>query len=122
FGVPIEPIDRTVDPVVEQREIKTYVYRLGLLPLYTLVVVIAGPQATGQFISTTDGIKGIIDRRRIPPHILERRDTLVAGNAITGTEFQVVHPGNRVHESLVRDAPCYTGRGKGTVAVFRAEI
>src|SRR5690606_29917946 len=96
----IEPLDRSVNHIIEKRVINTDIYRTSFLPSYAPVIVITGPKSTGKLTSRYR-IGRVVNARLKPPHILERRNALVSGNTISSPYLQIIHPGGVLHKILV---------------------
>ncbi|GFI58378.1 hypothetical protein IMSAG025_01833 [Muribaculaceae bacterium] len=96
----VEVVERTVDTIVKQREVQTYVPVLPLLPLEVGIDILSRSPHLEIFAvviiisEAAHGVDGVITS-----------EVLISGHTIVCTDFEVVDPCHVFHEILLRYTP-----------------
>ena len=127
-GIVVEQIDgllgidinRTAQAIVEHCPIDTYVELLGLLPLEVRIGVLANlerlcPRAIGVAMPAV-GVVVVHGERKVGRRWNDTR------HAVTGTELEVVEPGEALHPRFVDDVPAERCRWEVTPLVVGTEL
>ena len=134
FRLFIEPVERTVERLFEEREIETDVGLAGGLP-FDIVVTDLRAAETGRKDTATVGAGDVVRRTvRLTAVLIHTVvgvidciargsiDILVTGLTPRNTQFQIVHPRiGSCHELLLADTPTGGNRGEESKAVILTE-